>query len=272
MTATQQPATQQTAPFPGAVALTRLGVYDWEAADGACGGSPHMHTASTEAYLVLAGTGRVETITAKGYESHDLADNDLLWFSPGTIHRLINTGGLDILVIMQNGGLPEAGDAVLTFEADIVADPVRYAQTAALDGGSFNDGRGPASNPLADAARTRRDAAMTGYQRLKEAALAGNIDAVEQFQRDAVRLVQSRVPGWQALWRERIAPEAARTEQWLADLAQGRFSHFQDAAVSRTAPAGEQRIFGMCGMLQKWDSSGASQARRVSGPRKSGRD
>ena len=243
--------TQQTALFPGSVALTRLGVYGWEAADGVCGGSPHMHTASTEAYLVLAGTGRVETLTSSGYESHELAPDDLLWFSPGTIHRIVNDGGLDILAIMQNGGLPEAGDAVLTFGADIVADPERYARTAALDGG-----RSPSSDALAHAARTRRDAALLGYQRLKEAALAGDFDAVEQFQRDAVRLVQFRVPGWQELWKGRIAPEAARTENWLADLAEGRFSHFKDAAVSRTAPAGAERIFGMCGMLQKWDSAG----------------
>jgi mannose-6-phosphate isomerase-like protein (cupin superfamily) len=240
--------TQQTAPFPGGVALTRLGVYDWEAADGVCGGSPHMHTASTEAYLVLSGTGRVETIRSSGYESHDLAPNDLLWFSPGTIHRIVNIGDLDILAIMQNGGLPEAGDAVLTFEADIVADPERYFRAAAL-------AATPPSGSLEHAARTRRDAAMTGYQRLKDAALAGDFDAVEQFQRDAVRLVQSRVPGWQELWSGTIAPEAARTEQWLADLAEGRFSHFKDAAVSRTAPANPERVFGMCGMLQKWDAA-----------------
>jgi mannose-6-phosphate isomerase-like protein (cupin superfamily) len=241
--------TQQTAPFPGGVALTRLGVYDWEAADGVCGGSPHMHTASTEAYLVLSGTGRVETIRSSGYESHDLAPNDLLWFSPGTIHRIVNTGDLDILAIMQNGGLPEAGDAVLTFEADIVADAERYSRTAAL-------AATPPSGSLAQAARTRRDAAMAGYQRLKNAALAGDFDAVEQFHSDAVRLVQSRVPGWRELWSGTIAPEAARTEQWLADLAEGQYSHFKDATVSRTAPASPERIFGMCGMLQKWDAAG----------------
>jgi mannose-6-phosphate isomerase-like protein (cupin superfamily) len=243
--------TRQTAPFPGGVALTRLGVYDWEAADGVCGGSPHMHTASSEAYLVLAGTGRVETVTSSGYESHNLSTNDLLWFSPGTIHRLVNTGGLDILVVMQNAGLPEAGDAVLTFDADVLADPVLYAQTAALDGGP-----GPASGSRAHAARTRRDAAMAGYQRIKEAAQAGDFDVVERFQRSAVRLVQSRVPAWRELWEQRIAPEAGRTEQWLADLAEGRSGHFRDSAVSRTGPVSPDRIFGMCGMLQKWESGG----------------
>ena len=58
------------------------------------------------------------------------------------------------------------------------------------------------------------------------------------------------------LWNWTVAPEAARTEQWLADLAEGRFSHFKDAAVSRTAPASPDRIFGMCGLLQQWDAAG----------------
>jgi hypothetical protein len=29
--------------LPGAVGLTALRVYDWDAADGLCGGSPHVH-------------------------------------------------------------------------------------------------------------------------------------------------------------------------------------------------------------------------------------
>jgi mannose-6-phosphate isomerase-like protein (cupin superfamily) len=242
----------QALPFPGSVGLTRLSVYDWEASDGVCGGSPHMHTASTEAYLVLSGSGRVETIRASGYESYDLAPDDLLWFSPGTIHRLVNEDNLEILAIMQNGGLPEAGDAVLTFEPEVVADAKRYAQAATLDAGPASP-----SSSLPAAARTRRDAALAGYLRLKEAAQAGDVGAVERFHRDAVRLVQARVPDWQELWKETIAPEAARTEGWLADLAEGRYSHFKDAAVTRSAPSSGERVLGMCGMLQKWDSNGS---------------
>lgn len=237
--------------FPGAVSLTRVSVYDWEAADGVCGGSPHMHTASSEAYLVLGGTGRVETITVSGYESHDLAPDDLLWFSPGTIHRLINEDNLEILAVMQNAGLPEAGDAVLTFDADIVADPERYAVSSSLDS-RLHATTDSAGNP----AHSRRNRALAGYQRLKEAAQAGDYEALEQFHRDAIRLVQSRVPRWQELWRERIAPEAARTEKWLTELANGKYSHFRDAGVSRTRPAGPGQVFGMCGLLQKWDSGG----------------
>ncbi|WP_311212246.1 MULTISPECIES: cupin domain-containing protein [unclassified Arthrobacter] len=238
---------QQTAPFPGGVGITRLRVYDWEDSNGVCGGSPHMHTASTEAYFVLAGTGHVETIRSTGYETYDLAPNDVLWFSPGTIHRLVNHDNLEILAIMQNGGLPEAGDAVLTFEEDVVGDPNQYARAAALSSDP--------SASLPDAARARRDAALAGYERLKAAALAGDQQAVERFQQDAVRLVQGRVPTWQALWTETIAPESARTGTWLRDLANGNFGHFREATVSRADPMGAEGIFGMCGMLQKWDTT-----------------
>ncbi|MGR0161133.1 cupin domain-containing protein [Paenarthrobacter nitroguajacolicus] len=239
--------TKLSAPFPGGVGLTRLKVYDWEAADGACGGSPHMHTASTEAYFVLAGTGRVETIRTSGYDSFELSANDVLWFSPGTIHRLVNDGDLEILAIMQNGGLPEAGDAVLTFDAEIVADPVRYARTASLTGGAPSDS-------LQDAARARRDAALAGYQRLKEAAIAGEGEYLTKFQQDAVRLIHSRVPEWKSLWEETIAPESTRTAEWLDELAQGQFSHFADATVARSDANRPGAIFGMCGTLQKWDT------------------
>lgn len=35
---------------------------------------------------------------------------------------------------MENSGLPEAGDAVLTFPPDTVADPGRYRAAAAFPG------------------------------------------------------------------------------------------------------------------------------------------
>ncbi|WP_457967505.1 hypothetical protein M1E17_11345 [Arthrobacter sp. D1-29] len=205
-----------------------------------------MHTASTEAYLVLSGSGRVETIRSSGYESYDLAANDLLWFSPGTIHRLVNEDHLEILVVMQNSGLPEAGDAVLTFEADIVASPERYMKAASL---IPDAGLGSAQ----ETARIRRDAALAGYQRLKEAAIAGRHDAVEQFHRDAANLVQSRIPEWQGIWEQTIAPEAARTGAWLKELSEGRLAHLAEATVVRSEVGGN-KIFGMCGMLQKWDT------------------
>lgn len=244
--------TEGTAPyFPGGTALTRLGVYDWEAADGLCGGAPHMHTASTEAYLVVGGQGRVETLRSGAHDVHDLAVGDLLWFSPGTIHRLINDGNLDLLVVMQNSGLPEAGDAVLTFVPEILADPELYRRTAELPVAAVE---GACEEPAERerGALARRDAAMIGYQRLKDAALAGDWLPVEEFHDQAVRLIRARVPQWRELWERRVAAEVADTEARLTDLAAGQYPHFARAAVGQAFPTSQTDGMGMCGFLQTW--------------------
>src|SRR5437588_2555661 len=89
--------------------------YSWETADGEHGGSPHLHLACSEGYVVTGGSGRLETLTSGGADQVRLGVGDVVWFEPGTIHRVINDGDLEVVVVMQNGGLPEAGDAVLTF-------------------------------------------------------------------------------------------------------------------------------------------------------------
>src|ERR1700756_765802 len=95
------------AAFPGATGVTVLDVYDWPAPDGLRGGSAHVHLASTEGYVVLSGAGQLQTLARQGYTQTPLHPGDCLWFTPGTIHRLVNDGGLRLLVVMQNGGLPE---------------------------------------------------------------------------------------------------------------------------------------------------------------------
>ena len=64
---------------------------------------------------MTAGSGAVHTISRDGAGIHPLAEGSVVWFSPGTVHRLVNDGDLRLVVVMQNSGLPEAGDAVLTF-------------------------------------------------------------------------------------------------------------------------------------------------------------
>src|SRR5437764_4808743 len=131
-----RPVTVPDLAFPGATGLTLLDVYDWPCPDGVRGGSAHIHLASTEGYLVLSGEGRLQTLGAEGFGEAPLRPGDCLWFTPGTVHRLVNHDGrLRILVIMQNAGLPEAGDAVLTFPPEVLADPDRYAAAASLAGG-----------------------------------------------------------------------------------------------------------------------------------------
>ena len=112
------------AQFPGGTALSGLAVYDWATEDGLCGGSPHLHTVCTEAYAVIGGTGSLQTLTRAGFQEVPLRAGSVVWFTPGTIHRAVNTdGSLRVLVVMANAGLPEAGEAVLTFPPEIVSDP-----------------------------------------------------------------------------------------------------------------------------------------------------
>ncbi|WP_235928554.1 cupin domain-containing protein, partial [Nesterenkonia haasae] len=169
--------------FPGGTSLSHLCVYDWDTPDGMHGGSPHLHTLSTEAYVITAGQGEVHTISAEGPARDPLGPGSLLWFTPGTVHRLINHGGLEMSVLMSNAGLPEAGDAVLTFPEEVLADPEKYAAAVALPQGDDDAAK-------AAAARTRRDLAIEGYEQLLDAIERdGLTPAMGRLYSHAVRLV-----------------------------------------------------------------------------------
>lgn len=227
--------------FPGGVALSDLEVYDWEAEDGCRGGSPHLHTASSEGYVVIGGSGAVHTLSAAGFAEDRLEPGDVLWFTPGTVHRLINDGDLRLLVVMSNAGLPEVGDAVLTFPSEVLDDPAAYVAAATLPSG---EGR-------ADAARARRDLAVRGFAELRDA----GPNALATLHRQAVALVQPKIAGWQELWQKTVLAEAERTRERLALLASGDSAALSDAEVTRLSPTSSERSNGMCGMLRTWQWS-----------------
>ena len=228
--------------FPGGVAVSDLAVYDWDAVDGRCGGSPHLHTASSEGYVVVAGSGAVHTLSADGFAEHPLSPGEVVWFSPGTVHRLVNDGGLRLIVVMQNSGLPEAGDAVLTFPARVLDDPAAYASAAALPAGPAREA----------AARARRDLAMEGYLELREAVAAEGPRALEALHARAARLVQPRVAGWRATWEATVAAEVERTRRQLDALEDGLPGALAASAVVRATPMAGDPGFGMCGRLTTW--------------------
>ena len=118
--------------FPGGTSVSRLDVYESEASDGICGGTPHMHLVSTEAYVVVGGRGALQTIDGTGFAEVQLEAGSVVWFTPGTIHRAINLGDLRVVVLMSDAGLPESGDAVMTFPPEVVSDPDAYAAAASL--------------------------------------------------------------------------------------------------------------------------------------------
>jgi mannose-6-phosphate isomerase-like protein (cupin superfamily) len=230
--------------FPGGTSVSRIRVYDWPTTDGLHGGSPHLHTVSTEGYLVLSGAGRLQTLSGEGYRELPLEPGTVLWFTPGTVHRLVNERELEILVVMSNAGLPEAGDAVFTFPPEVLADPQLYEKAATL----------PATNDreaLAEAARRRRDLAIEGYLALRERVRAVGPIALDHVYQSAAALVQDRVPQWRKLWRDGPLARAVDTGDHLDVLADGRSGHLAMSAVHAAAPS-EPR-FGMCGHLYTWD-------------------
>jgi mannose-6-phosphate isomerase-like protein (cupin superfamily) len=231
--------------FPGGVAVSGLQVYDWEAEDGPHGGSPHLHTASSEGYVVVAGSGEVHTVSAAGRGIRPLHAGEVVWFSPGTVHRLVNHGDLELVVVMQNAGLPEAGDAVLTFPAAVLDDVEAYATAAALPAGGSEEER-------TAAARARRDLATRGYLELLADLDARGPVALADLHARAARLVQPRVGHWQRLWQSTVEAETARTRAQLEQLAGGMPGLMADAAVERGEPREGPRAFGMCGRLQTW--------------------
>lgn len=231
--------------FPGGVAVSSLRVYDWETEDGLRGGSPHLHTASSEGYVVTAGSGEVHTVSAEGRGIHGLEPGEAVWFSPGTVHRLVNHGELELIVVMQNAGLPEAGDAVLTFPADVLDDPDAYARAAALPDDTEDE--------RAAAARARRDLALRGYLELLDELEARGPAALAELHARAARLVQPRVARWQRLWESTVAAETVRTRDQLERLAEGMPGLMADAAVERGERHDGSRAFGMCGRLQTWE-------------------
>jgi mannose-6-phosphate isomerase-like protein (cupin superfamily) len=230
-------------PFPGGVGLSHLRVYDTAAPDGLAGGTPHLHTVCTEAYAVVAGSGAVQTLTTSGYEEVALEPGAFVWFTPGTIHRLVNGGGLEILVLMGNAGLPEAGDMVITLPPDVLSAPDAYEAAAALP----EDDRTTAGTGAA--ARQRRDRAVPEFRRMVAATREGDPAPLEAFHRAAAALVRPRLDGWAAIWRDGPKAAADRTGAQLADLAAGVADHLAGASVHRLPPPPDERRLGCCGTL-----------------------
>jgi mannose-6-phosphate isomerase-like protein (cupin superfamily) len=239
--------------FPGGVSVSHLRVYDWPAPDGvgAVGsGSPHLHVASSEAYLVLAGTGAVHTLGPTGFHEHRVGPGSVVRFDAGIVHRAVNDGDLEALVVMSNAGLPEAGDAVMTFPRAVLADPAAYRAAATLPGPGTPD------DELAAAARRRRDLAVEGYRELlDEVGRVGPAVAMRALHDAAVRLVRPTVPHWQDRWTRTVLAETDASALLLEGLARGVVPGFGAARVAASQAEPGARRYGMCGRLRVWPSA-----------------
>lgn len=227
-------------PLPGAIGMSRVRAYDTPAPDGLRSGTPHVHFACTECYVVLAGRGSVQTLSAQGYRELPLEPGSIAWFEPGTIHRDVNAdGALEILTIMQNGGLPEAGDHVLAFPQNVLEDADSYARAQSLGEPSVQERR----------ARERRDLAVEGFLTLQQSVLQDGADALDDFYRAAIRLVEEHVDAWEELWRAGPQEVVERTGTQLKRLRQGDISYLRDAAAAAFEPVDAAQRYAMCGVL-----------------------
>lgn len=148
-----------SASLVGGIGLSRVVVYDQRLSpDGQHGGSPHIHSVADEAYCVTKGAGWVELHDLeRGFRRVRLEPGTYVDFEPGVLHRLVNDGGLELLAIMGNAGLPEAGDARIYFGAEADASPELYDEWWTLPRRKGFDG-----------ALERRDRAVEAYAKLKQ--------------------------------------------------------------------------------------------------------
>jgi hypothetical protein len=222
-------------------------VYDTPAPDGLTGGTPHLHTVCSEAYAVVSGSGVVQTLSPAGFVEVPLRQGAFVWFTPGTVHRLVNLDGkLEIFVIMQNAGLPEAGDLVCTFPDEILADPGRYRTSADIPAGAAGE------SAIDAAARRRRDLAVTGFVELRRAVERSGAEALARLYERAAGLVRPRVPRFRAEWKLGPAQAAEATGAQLDALEGGDGSHLIRAGVYGFESPPEPRRPGCCGTLGRF--------------------
>jgi hypothetical protein len=213
------------------------------------GGSPHVHLASAEAYIATAGRGEVRTLSGDGEQTFDLQPGRIVWFDPGVIHRLINLDGrLDILVVMQNDGLPEAGDAVMTFAPDVLASVERYRATVALTGNMRAD-------RLASAIR-RRDLAIRGFAEMIAGDHQATATALAVFHEQVTNLKREDVDRWMEIVDGGPDLEVDLTRQRLDAIAVGDTSFLHRGRVNSTGVDGDHPGVGMCGQLDAFKPEG----------------
>ncbi len=227
-----EPHSSHAASLPGGVGITHLRVYDTVGPDGLAGGTPHLHTVCTEAYLVIAGEGEVQTLDSGGFGRTPLRAGTVAWFSPGTVHRLVNHGELEIFVVMSHAGLPEAGDLVIAFDSDTLANRDAYAEAAAL---------APPTE--------RRDRAVEAFAGWRAAVDADPAHGLSRLHTLAGSIVAERADGWDDIVEASTGTELTRSLSWIEALTWGTTDHLAEAAIASQEPVTDDRRLGCCGTL-----------------------
>lgn len=230
--------------FPGGTQCSRVSLYG-DLDTGICGGTPHLHTACTEAYIWIQGSGSVELLSTAGHRSVAMAPFSTVWFSPGVIHRGVPDvdapEDAEVLVLMQNAGLPESGDAVITLPERMWGEPEAYRDIVDVSAPDVDQAR--------DLVRERRALAIEGLGELVDAVDRLGSSGLDGFYRYAHRVVCPHLDAMARVIEDRVAPEVAVTRRALEQMQAGRFDHLRAGDVSISA-APATPLFGMCGELR----------------------
>ncbi|HEX6025728.1 MAG TPA: cupin domain-containing protein [Solirubrobacter sp.] len=238
--------------------MSRLRVYDWEGPDGLRGGSPHVHLVCSEAYLVLGGSGAVQTLGPSGFNETPVERGSLLWFTPGLVHRLINHDQLEIVVLMQIATLPEAGDCILSFPEPVLADREAYLEAAGHD-----PGRSVAAVDD-EAARRRRDLAVVGFNELRERVEREGEGALQRFYELAAGIAAPLLGAWREAWETGSSATANRAGELIEALERGGVPPLAASMFGLEPPSRE--VLGLCGRLDVYPSVDGVPVVYSSGP------
>jgi mannose-6-phosphate isomerase-like protein (cupin superfamily) len=227
-------------PFPGASIGVRVKVYDSKAPDGKISGTPHVHLLCTELYFVLAGSGAVELIDDNGLHIVELNPYDILFFTPGTIHRLINPNRNLELLVVEQGGFPEYGDSVICLPDEFLSDPVRYDRIRMAD--------------TVEQAVRRRNMAVEGFNQLRDSFehnVADGRDSLARFYGRCHERTAHLYPVWEAAIQEGPVAEAQQCLDRLSELKKGS-SRNLIATGFRVMSGRSCEGIGYCGYIHKY--------------------
>lgn len=221
------------------IGLTHLTVYDGRPGpDGVVGGCAHVHAITDEAYFVIGGKGAIDLHDAEhGYRQVPLVPGAYVQFAPGTLHRAVNHGGLQVVCVMGNSGLPERGDARIYFGEEADADPTLYQTLRGLTEKGF------------EGALERRDRSAEGYAKLLA---LWHSDRAAYFRRLA-DFVALHARAMEKIRGDLEAIVRAGPAAWL-DGTQARLGRLPAMSDHPQASRGEaatgEPLLGMCGLLR----------------------
>jgi len=241
--------------LPAGIGLTHIKIYDTPGPDGLISGGPHIHLVSAEIYVVLRGTGKMELLSMDGLETVDLKPNQAVYFRPGTFHRSLNPHrDLEILDVMQNGGLPERGDYVLSFPHEILTNPPAYARAAR-------------ATTLPEAL-TRRDLAVRGYLEIKNAferSKPEGQEALRKFYRAARNLIAPKVDGFEWVLKVGAQTELKASLDACDFIRSGRLDYLEASEHALLDPMTDPGQPGMSGETHAYalDEKFLAEGKRV---------